>query len=345
MIKKVRKENLKHISSCRKNLLKTNSKHDLEYKNGYKIYKWCRNYLDNDDYTLNRFWVVKHDKNGYKRGQKIMTKSEQQKFIVNGGETREIRCHNELTRLHMRELIEYLDVEMYNRFGFKRNKDIFTLMQTASERMERGNQFRGTVVSIDLSNAFEQVSEEQVYLIFKKIFDLNHQDSEKLAKVCTYQGHLFQGCTIAPQLFNIWFARVFERIDTMRNSNFELYSYADDLTLLLDYSSISWKFLKFIIRIIESSGFKINKAKTKIRNAQHMEICGLQWKTNPLNEWKVYPRKTKKLKAKIRLFKYLLNKGITTTRRLNSKGDPITTLEMLKGLENWHTRCQNFQPI
>ena len=70
VIKKVRKENLRHISSCRKNLLKTNSKHDLEYKNGYKIYKWCRNYLDNDDYTLHRFWVVKHDKNGYKRGQK-----------------------------------------------------------------------------------------------------------------------------------------------------------------------------------------------------------------------------------------------------------------------------------
>lgn len=345
MLKKVRKEDLKHVMSCRKNLLKYNTKHDLEYKNGYKIYKWCQSYAENDDFTLHNFWVVKHDKGKYKRGQKIMSRKEQQTFISNGGETREIRCHGELTRLHMRELIEPLDVVMPNRHGFKKNKDIFTLMEAASQRMERGNRFTGTVISLDMTNAFEQVTETQIYLIFKKIFDLNHKDSEKLASICSYKGRLFQGCTIAPLLFNIWFSRVFERLETMRNDNFELFSYADDLTLIVDYSTLSWKFLRFIIKVIEQCGFKINKRKTKVRNGQHMEICGLQWKTNPNGEWKIYPRATKRLKSKIRLFKYLLSKGITKTKRLNKNEEYITIQEMLKGLENWYSRSTLFQPL
>ena len=331
--------------SCRKNLLRYNTKHDLEYKSGYKIFKWCRNYIEHDDYSLHQFWVVKYNKNGYKRGQKIMNSREYQDFINNGGETREIRCHQELTRLHMRELIEPMDVTMPNRHGFKKNKDIFTLMQTASQRMERGNGFKGTVVSLDMRNAFNQITTDQIYLIFKKIFDLNHKDSEALANICSYKGHLFQGCVIAPLIFNIWFSKVFERIETMRNSNFELYSYADDLTLLIDYKSLSWKFLKFIIRIIETSGFKINKRKTRVANATHMEICGLQWKTNPLGEWKIYPRQTKKLKSKLRMWKYLESKGIKTTNRLNKNGQPITIQEMLKGLENWYLRSTQFQPL
>lgn len=345
MLKKVRKENLRHVRACRKNLLRYNTRNDLERVNGYKIYKWCRNYLDNDDYSVNRFWVVKHDKTNYKRGQKIMNQKEQKDFIANGGETREIRCHTALTRLHMRELIESLEVKMPGRHGFRKNKDIFTLMEEASKRMERGNQFKGTVISLDLENAFEQITEEQIYLIFKKIFDLNHTDSEKLAKICSYQGHLFQGCTIAPQIFNIWFSRVFERIETMRDSTFELYSYADDLTVLIDYKTLSWKFLKFLIKVIEQCNFKVNRKKTKVTNAEHMEICGLQWKTNPNGEWKVYPRRTKKLKSNIRLWKYLEQKGITTTKRLNRNGEHILVVEMLKGLENWYNRCTQFQPL
>lgn len=345
MVKKVRKEDLKHVMACRKNLLRYNSKRDLEYKSGYKIYKWCQSYLEHDDYTLHRFWVVKYSKNGYKRGQKIMNSKEHHKFIMNGGETREIRCHGELTRLHMRELLESLDVEMPNRHGFKKNKDIFTLMEQASQRMERGNGFKGTVVSLDMTNAFEQITKDQVYLIFKKIFDLNHNDSEKLSEICTHNGKLFQGCTIAPALFNIWFSRVFERTETMKNSNFEIYTYADDITLLIDYRTLSWKFLKFMIRLIRQSGFKINKRKTKVRNAEHMEICGLQWKTNPIGEWKIYPRQTKKIKSNLRLWNYLSSKGIKTTRRLNKNGKPIKVEEMQKGLENWYLRSTQFQPL
>lgn len=345
MKKKVRKKDLAHVMSCRKNLLRYNNKKDLEYKNGYAIYKWCRNYLDNDDYSLHRFWVVKHDKCGYKRGQKIMNKAEQQKFIKNGGETREIKCHGELTRLHMRELIEHMDIEMPNRHGFKRGKDIFTLMKAISQRAELGNRFKGTVISLDMANAFEQITTDQIYLVFKKIFDLNHEDSQKLAEICSDNGHLFQGCTISPLIFNIWFSRVFERLETMRNDKFELYSYADDLTVVVDYSSLSWKFLKFLIKVIEQCGFKINKKKTKVRNIDQMEACGLQWKTNPLGEWKIYPRKTKQLKSNIRMWKYLLSKGITTSKRLNKNSERITVQEILKGLENWYTRCTLFQPL
>ena len=345
VIKKVQKKDLAHVMSCRKNLLRYNNKKDLETKNGYAIYKWCRNYLETDDFSVHKFWVVKHDKGKYKRGQKIMNKAEQQKFIKSGGETREIKCHGELTRLHMRELIEPLDLTMPNRHGFKRNRDIFTLMEKASQRAELGNRFKGTVVSLDMKDAFEQVTKDQVYLIFKKIFDLNHKDSQKLSEICTVNGHLFQGCTISPLIFNIWFSRVFERIETMRNDNFELYTYADDITIIIDYSSLSWKFLKFLVKVIEQCGFKINKRKTKVRNAQHMEVCGLQWKTNPLGEWKIYPRGTKKLKSKIRMWRYLIQKGITTSKRLNKNSEAIMTAEILKGLENWYSRSTSFQPL
>ena len=111
------------------------------------------------------------------------------------------------------------------------------------------------------------------------------------------------------------------------------------------YESVSWKFVRFILKLIKQAGFKINKSKLKVRNGKNLEATGLQYRTNPLGDWKIYPRNQKKLIHNIRLWRYLDRKGLETTRRLNKVGQYITIREMLNGLENWLNRVRTFQPV
>ena len=337
-------EDVKHVKSCKSYL--ENLYGDIRYNQGYKLFKWCKQYLYSDSWSVNKFWVCKKDIAQYKRGMKLMNQKEVNQYQKLGGEVREILCHPEMTRLHMSELTEQIELCSPYQHGFVKDRDIFTLMETASQFSLRKN-FQTSVASIDLQNAFGQISENQVYAIFRFIYGLNVKDAEELAKRCCYNGHLFQGNTWAPTLFNIWFVRVFSRIEKfqLNNSNFILLSYADDLTLITLYDSMSRKFLNFIIKIIQQCNFKINKRKTKIVSGKHMEICGLQWKETG-QQWKIYPRKTQKLKKLIRMWEYNYNKDPNgTTKRINKAGEPIRLTEMLNGLKEWYSRSTSFQPV
>lgn len=346
---KVGLENYRHVKSCARYVKTQLGLKDVKYQNGYQIYLWCKKYLDTPgklDFTVQEFWVCKKDHQNLKRGQKIMSKKKMQRFVASGGKVRTIKCHKKETRKAMRELLQFMNIHAEEQYGFVNNRDIFKLMQNASEFSLRRN-FRTSVASIDLENAFEQITYTQVYAIFKYIFGLNETHSKRLAQISTTDGKLFQGNVISPIIFNLWFLRVYSRLEKvkMSSNNFKLFSYADDLTIITLYKSMSWKFLKFIIRVIEQCNFKINKAKTKITKGRHMEICGLQWKETGQN-WKVYGRKTKKLKNNIRMWNFIISKNpMATTNRLNKNGQKIFAIEVLKGLENWYTRVLQFQPL
>lgn len=343
----VSRRNLLHAKSCKSYYTRTIGaigEKNIEYINGYHIYLWCKQYLNKLDFSIINFWVVKKDHKGLKRGQKIMSKKKMLQFTGNGGKVREIRCYKKETRKAMRQLIEYLD--LYNKYGygFTNNKDIFTQMEKLSSFSMRRN-FQTSVVSIDLQDAFTQITQEQIYCIFRHIFKLNTKDSEKLAEICCYKGRLFQGNTIAPLLFNLWFARVHNILHKQQENNMILTNYADDLTLITLYKSMSHKYLRFIIRILKSCGFTINKQKLKIYSGKNLEATGLQYKFNKYGEWKIYPRKQRKLKNLIRLWEYLDSKGIENTLRTNALGQFIKVSEMINGLKNWEHRCSEFQPF
>lgn len=339
-------ENLNHAKACRK-YFEDLTGQDIRYTKGYKLYQWCNKYLDNLDWTVQKFWVCKINLGKYKRGMKLMTQSEKTAYENMGGKTREILCHKKETRQAMSELTAELELTAECQHGFAKGKDIFTLMSNASNFALQRN-FKVSVASIDLENAFCQINEEQVYAMLRHVYQLNVKQSEELSKRLTHNGRLFQGNVWSPLLFNLWFVRVIARIQKIQanNRNFQLYTYADDITLITLYQSMSWKFLKFIMRIITQCGFKINKAKTKVRSGINMEICGLQYKTPNRNEWKIYPRNTHGLKKKIRMWEYLERSyPYGTTKRLNRTGTPISIQEMKNGLENWYHRSTTFQPV
>lgn len=339
-------KDIQHAKSCKAYLVKNYGRGlKLEYNNGYKIHQWCNKYLNKLKFEIIDFWVVKKDFCGYKRGQKIMNKKEKEEFVGKGGRVRNISCFDKETRKGMRELIPLLDIPSKYSHGFTKDRDIFTQFQTLANFALRNN-FSGSTVSLDLEDAFDQITVEQVYSVFRFIFGLNKRQAEQLSMRCTRNGHLFQGNTLAPLIFNLWLIRFYSIIDrNIQHNHCLITNYADDITIMLEYKTASWKFIKFIIRILKQIGFKINKQKIKVRNAICLEATGLQYKHSPNGEWKVYPRNMKKLKNNIRLWEYLNGQGIETTLRLNRKGELITLGDMLNGLKNWFNRVNTFQPV
>ena len=338
-------ENLNHAKACKKYFEDNLGLPNIRYTKGYALYNWCNKYLNSLDWTVQKFWVCKTNINGYKRGMKLMTIGEKSKYESMGGKTRQILCHKKETRKAMSELTEILELTAPQQHGFAKGKDIFTLMKSASEEALRRN-FKVSVASLDLSDAFGQITQEQTYAMLRHIYGLNVKQAEILADKLCYNGALFQGNVWSPTLFNLWFVRVISRLERVmgNNRNFQIFTYADDITIITQYSSISWKFLKFVIKVIKQCNFKINKKKTKVVSGKNMEICGLQWKQG--SQWKIYPRNTWKLKKLLRLWVYMDNKyPMGTTKRLNKIGNHIHISEMKNGLENWYKRSTQFQPI
>lgn len=338
---KVSYRNYQHSRACSRYLEKNGR--NLEYKNGYQIHKWCNKYLNKLDFTTQRFWVAKKDIGKIHRGQKIFSNKKKTDYINQGGKVREIICYKKETRKAMRELIEPLDIPTTWQHGFTKKRDIFTQFEELAKFALRRN-FKVSVVSIDLENAFNQLTEEQIFCIFRFIFKLNKKQSEQLAKRCCLNGKLFQGNTIAPLLFNVWFSRLYAMIDKMQYDNMLLTNYADDITLVTLYPSISWKFLRFIMKLIKTAGFKVNRAKTRIRNGINMEATGLQYRFDCFGNWKVLPRSMVKLNNLIRLWDHMESLGIEKTLRMNKKGELISVQEMKRGLNNWKNRIQTFSP-
>lgn len=338
----VSSKNYLHSRACRRYLERGRN---LERNQGYHIHLWCNEYLDKLDFTTNQFWVAKRSIGKVFRGQKIFSKKKLNQYLQQGGKVREITCFKKETRKAMRKLLPQLDIPTDWQHGFTNQRDIFTQFTQLSKYALTRN-FKVSVASIDLENAFDQITEEQVFCIFRFIFKVNKQQSTELARKCCVNGHLFQGNTLAPLLFNLWFSRFYAMIEkNIQYNNALITNYADDITLITRYPSISWKFLKFIIKLIESIGFKINKEKLKVRSGKNLEATGLQFKFNKYGEWKVMPRSMKKLNNNLRLWEHMKGLGIDTTLRVNAKGELITIQEMEKGLTNWKNRIQQYQPF
>lgn len=166
------------------------------------------------------------------------------------------------------------------------------------------------ILSIDLNNFFETITNNMVVEVLKE-YAFPKETAVNISKIITVNGKLVQGFHTSPTLANMIFKKldlIFENLD----DNIEYSRYADDLTFSSDSEIIC---LPEITKIIENFGFEINNKKTKImKRGQNQYVTGLTVFDNQ------YPRIAKRVKKKLRLEVYYINKfGLRnhTLRKLN----------------------------
>lgn len=166
------------------------------------------------------------------------------------------------------------------------------------------------ILSIDLNNFFETITNNMVVEVLKE-YGFPNETALNISKIVTVDGKLIQGFHTSPTLANMIFKKldlIFENLD----KNIEYSRYADDLTFSSESEIIC---LPEITKIIEDFGFKINDKKTKImKRGQNQYVTGLTVFDDQ------YPRIAKRIKKKLRLEVYYINKfGLRnhTLKKLN----------------------------
>lgn len=133
----------------------------------------------------------------------------------------------------------------------------------SNAKLHQGKKFKFTT---DLKDFFPGVSNGLVFHAFLKLGYSNHQAS-LLVKLTTYKFGLPQGAPTSPQLSNLCFLEIDDKILEICEAHRLMYTrYIDDLTF-----SSTQDFKKLVIPlldVIKDSGFKINHRKTFYRTNQ-----------------------------------------------------------------------------
>lgn len=174
------------------------------------------------------------------------------------------------------------------------------------------------ILSIDISSFFETISAEMLIETLQE-YGFTNEISIKISKIVTINDVLVQGFHTSPTLANMVFKKldlIFEGFD----KNLTYSRYADDLTFSSNSEIITVLEIK---KLIKNFGFTVNEKKTKImKRGQNQYVTGLTIFDNE------YPRIAKRIKKKLRLEVYYINKfGLRnhTLKKLN-----ITNKEYLE---------------
>ena len=242
-----------------KSSIKRNLKNYKPRKYGAYIVKWHRSHPDLD-YSIKHMYVIKKDGNGYKRGQQTFKKPEVP--------YRDIYFYPEETREALRELLICFDLPAKNQIGFTANRGIHNLMQTEPERTDF------TRIKLDLKDAFNSISQEQIFWILRKVFDVNTKLANELSHKWTHKGHMLQGHPLAPAIFNL----VTRDLNEWLSQRTGIIQYADDILIYEETNYISWKWLKTIFKKYQELGFKINVEKEGIfHKRKDLQFLGLNF--------------------------------------------------------------------
>jgi RNA-directed DNA polymerase len=119
-------------------------------------------------------------------------------------------------------------------------------------------------MSMDIESFFPSVRANRVFVLFRW---LGYADwtSSLLTTLCTLDGALPQGAPSSPKLANLVCLRLDRRImGYVGRSGIAYTRYADDLTFSAFSQTALARATRFIRRIVESEGFILNEAKTRI---------------------------------------------------------------------------------
>nr|CRY97866.1 hypothetical protein [uncultured prokaryote] len=260
-----------------------------------------------------RMLVVKQA-NGYFRGQKVISQADQRALKATGGKYREVTfLKDKATRKMLRKVAKLIDIPHADQVGFTRKRSIWD----AAARLGDAK----SIVNIDLENAFNAIPEQAVYLILRRVFDLNKKHARQLTNAITDGGYLYQGSPLAPLIFNLWTRPI---MDSVRGAGFDIVAYADDLTIGSDYGAISHKMVRVFIKWIRQFNMNVNMAKVKFYNIKkaYKETVGLK-SIRSGGGILTTPVKFRKGLRKLRYLTHLYTvNGVTHTRRVNKEGEP-----------------------
>jgi hypothetical protein len=266
---------------------------------------------------------------GYTKGAKVFEASEVKRLEEAGGKFRPILCYCKDTNKALKPLAKALAIPCEWQHGFMPQKGVLTA--AGAIEYEEGL-FGKSKVFIDLKDAFNQITLEQVREMFHLVFFLNKTDSDWLARRMCHTGFLFQGNPVAPLIFNILSRFIGLNVHKQTKGAVKLVQYADDLTFIVNRDYVPQRYIRWLYKLIRWAGWTPNEAKTEVQKSHNNWGClGLRRFRNGY-----IARKQRNIKAKIRFFHHLIVKRhITTTRRLNKIGEPIGADAMVKGLAAW----------
>ena len=134
---------------------------------------------------------------------------------------------------------------------------------------------RDAVLVLDIKNFFNSIKLKDIEAIFLNM-GYSSNISNLLAKLCTYEEYLPQGCSTSPTLSNIFLNEFDDKISAICNSqNLRYTRYADDLTFSGSKLNLE-KLPKIIEELLYPLGLSINETKTKLmeRN-QRQTVTGI----------------------------------------------------------------------
>ena len=166
---------------------------------------------------VNSFWVAKKTLGKWHKGDKILNSSEKTDYLRSGGKIRDILFHNIEVRNELKLLSDLLNEPYGNtQHGFAKNRGVLSAVERQENAKSEPSLFyqnNKAELLIDLSDAYEQITENQLCAVFNIVLDLNFRDAKRLAKVMCFNGHLFQGNPAAPVIFNLCTRRIIKIIE------------------------------------------------------------------------------------------------------------------------------------
>jgi len=206
------------------------------------------------------------------------------------------------------------------------------------------------LIKLDLKNFYEQISTSR---ISDSIMELGIKEelANLVAKICTIDGKLVQGFSTSPVISNIVTKNLDIVLEDYCKSNKITYTrYADDMSFSSTTNQIE---IDGIVKLIEDYGFEINSEKTKIlKRGYYQSVTGLTIFDN------IMPRIPKRMKRKLRLETYYINKfgmknhairNLVRKGKYNNNSDRelslATEIDMLRErIEGWINFSRAIEP-
>jgi len=128
-----------------------------------------------------------------------------------------------------------------------------------------------TVVCMDLSNCFPNISQKRVFDVWKTQLGYSNKLAELLTRATTYRGYLPQGAPTSSILCNFALNPMAKKIHELMDANGVSYTqYIDDICISGDDRTVR-RMLSEIHHITYSYDQKINRSKTEIMDTKHKQ--------------------------------------------------------------------------
>lgn len=134
------------------------------------------------------------------------------------------------------------------------------------------------VISVDIKDFFHSIKQTSLKNIFIEL-GFGDKPARTISEICTFKSFVPQGALTSPKISNLIAATTFGPIlnEYCKDKNLGITIYADDITISSNDTQLPvQEVLGFITQTIQSFGFRINRAKTKVMSRKTRQyVCGV----------------------------------------------------------------------